>query len=104
VLDALAQVNVTLHKNTTMWISRPAGEKESKTLRIDWAKITSEGDAANNYQLRPGDRVFLQDAVPRNKAAEDPTRSNSAFDAPRNSNSGLTGRIDHDASSAKFGF
>ena len=96
VLDALAQVNAKVHKNTSLWISRATGERKSKTLRIDWEKITAGGDAASNHQLRPGDRVFLQDAVPRNKAAEDATRSNTALGEPRNSNSGLTDRIDRE--------
>jgi protein involved in polysaccharide export with SLBB domain len=106
VLDALAQVNAKLHKNTRLWVSRRAGENETKTLQIDWEKITAEGDAASNHQLRPGDRVFLQDARPKGKAATDRTKSDSAFGPPRSANSdrGITGRIDRDSGGAAFGF
>ena len=62
VLDAVSQVNgLSQISSTRMWIARPSashGEKGT-ILPIDWKAITQEGATATNYQIMPGDRVFI---------------------------------------------
>jgi polysaccharide export outer membrane protein len=91
VLDALAQVNV-IRRDMNFWILRPNADGAFQLIAVDWTKLKSGEDSIRKYQLRPGDRVFLEDAVQKSAPA-DPTKSNSAFGPPRNSNRGLTGRI-----------
>lgn len=44
-----------------MWIARPAPEGQGFTnLPVDWKAITEAGDVATNYQLLPGDRLFVR--------------------------------------------
>jgi polysaccharide biosynthesis/export protein len=43
------------------WIARPsaANSKQGTVLPVDWDAITRAGATATNYQLTPGDRVFI---------------------------------------------
>ena len=62
VLDAVAQVSglTAVSSQNRIWISRPApAGAEHQILRVDWHGITECGDTASNYQLMPGDRVFI---------------------------------------------
>jgi hypothetical protein len=45
-----------------IWIARPApaGEKADQILPIDWVGITRLGRTDTNYQMLPGDRLFVQ--------------------------------------------
>jgi polysaccharide biosynthesis/export protein len=63
VLDALAQANATIKGNMYIWIARPDGDDAIKPIVVDWAKLKSGEHPAREYRLRPGDRVFLQDAA-----------------------------------------
>ncbi|MCA9211582.1 MAG: polysaccharide biosynthesis/export family protein [Planctomycetales bacterium] len=62
VLDAIAQVGgLTQVSSTRMWIARP-GPKDmgcDQILPIDWQGITMGASTATNYQILPGDRVFI---------------------------------------------
>ena len=62
VLDALAQANATIKNDMRIWIGRPASDKAVKPIVVDWAKLKSGEHLAREYSLRPGDRIFLQDA------------------------------------------
>jgi polysaccharide biosynthesis/export protein len=44
-----------------IWVARPAPAKCGRTqiLPVDWAGITRNGETATNYQLLPGDRVYV---------------------------------------------
>ncbi len=71
VLDAMSVIGgppavASLHH---IWISRPvpAGCKPNKVLKVDWTAITQHGVTDTNYQILPGDRVYV-DAKPLNKA------------------------------------
>lgn len=61
VLDALALVNGTQRfSSKKMWIARPApcGE-ECQILPVDWNAVAALGSPATNYQILPGDRLFI---------------------------------------------
>jgi polysaccharide biosynthesis/export protein len=61
VLDAIAQIGVLRDATAaSIWIARPApnGGRE-KTLPVDWKSIASGSSTVTNFQLMPGDRVFV---------------------------------------------
>lgn len=63
VLDALAQVNgLTRANSKKIWIARPApgGMHCDQVLPVDWNEIAKGGSTATNYQLLPGDRLYLE--------------------------------------------
>jgi RNA polymerase sigma factor (sigma-70 family) len=63
VLDAVQEVGgLTAAAKKHIWIARPGGRNGvDRILRVDWTAITRDGQAATNYQLLPGDRVFISD-------------------------------------------
>ena len=66
VLDAISQVGgLSQLSSTKIWIARPApaGANCEQIMPVDWEAITQGGLTATNYQVLPGDRVFIaQDA------------------------------------------
>jgi polysaccharide export outer membrane protein len=44
-----------------IWVARPApcGRGCYQILPVDWRAITEGGDTCTNYQLFPGDRLFI---------------------------------------------
>ncbi len=63
VLDAISRVQglppvASLKK---IWVSRPspAGHPTSTVLPVDWKAITQAGRTETNYQLLPGDRIYI---------------------------------------------
>jgi len=60
VLDAIANINgLTEVSSKRIWIARPAPHGELQVLPVDWQAVTAYGVATTNYQLMPGDRVFV---------------------------------------------
>jgi polysaccharide export outer membrane protein len=61
VLDALAQIQgLPEVSSSRMWIARPSPmEEEYQVLPIAWNKIASLGSTGTNYQLLPGDRLYV---------------------------------------------
>jgi polysaccharide export outer membrane protein len=62
VLDAISQIGgISRLSSARMWISRPAPYCTNcdQILPIDWDAITRGANTATNYQLLPGDRIFL---------------------------------------------
>jgi polysaccharide export outer membrane protein len=67
VLDALALVNGLPAVSSTkhIWIARPqpgepCGKEPCHTiLKVDWKQVTKCGSSATNYQLFPGDRLYV---------------------------------------------
>jgi len=64
VLDAVAQIQglpavASLRK---MWVARPAPPNHPcmQILPVDWLAITQGGVTTTNYQLFPGDRLYVQ--------------------------------------------
>jgi polysaccharide biosynthesis/export protein len=72
VLDAIAQVNgLSQVSSKNIFVVRPLASHPEKPaiLPVDWDAITRRGATATNYQVLPGDRIYI---------AEDPlvTRTN----------------------------
>lgn len=61
VLDAIAQVGgLEQISSLNIWIARPTDQPgQAVLLPVDWRAITAAGYAGTNYQLLPGDRVFI---------------------------------------------
>lgn len=63
VLDAIANVNGLTSVSSThhIWVARPApGETcPYQVLPVDWFAVSTRGDPTTNYQLMPGDRVYV---------------------------------------------
>ena len=63
VLDAISQINgLSAISSKRIWISRPApaGTDYAQVMDVDWRAITAEGLTATNYQVFPGDRIYIQ--------------------------------------------
>jgi len=62
VLDALSAVNgLSQVSSKRIWISRPSPTNSAKgtILPVDYVGITKRGATATNYQILPGDRIFI---------------------------------------------
>jgi polysaccharide export outer membrane protein len=62
VLDALSQVQGRTRLNSKkIWIARPApsGVGCDQILPVSWDDITKGAATATNYQILPGDRIFI---------------------------------------------
>ncbi len=62
VLDALSQVGgLSQVSSTKIWIARPAPHNFGcqQILPIDWYAITQGAQTATNYQILPGDRIYV---------------------------------------------
>jgi polysaccharide biosynthesis/export protein len=63
VLDAVSQLNGLSQVADTnrIWVARPTiGCQDDQILPVDWCAITARGRGDTNYQLMPGDRVYVQ--------------------------------------------
>ncbi len=64
VLEAMAQVGglTPVSSRHRIWVARPAPENHpcDQILPVDWVGITTRGHVATNYQLLPGDRIYVQ--------------------------------------------
>lgn len=64
VLDAIGQIQgLSSNQSTRMWIARPGGNDcgGDQILPVDWVAITQRGAVDTNYQVLPGDRVFVSE-------------------------------------------
>jgi polysaccharide export outer membrane protein len=66
VLDALAQISgvPAYSGRKLMWVARPgpSGACSESILPVRYFDITRRGDTSTNYQLLPGDRLYIQAA------------------------------------------
>src|SRR4029079_12102516 len=64
VLDAIGEIQgLNSNQSTRMWIARP-GKNDcngDQILPVDWPAVTQRGDTTTNYQLMPGDRLFVSE-------------------------------------------
>ena len=69
VLDGISQIGgLSAVSSKKVWIARPApaGSTQDQILPVDWKGVTRRGHSRTNYQILPGDRVFVM-ANPLNK-------------------------------------
>ena len=61
VLDAIAQINgLEQISSKKMWIARPTNDPcNCQVLPVDWQAVTQCGSTGTNFQLMPGDRLFV---------------------------------------------
>ena len=61
VLDAIANTDgLQYNSSRRIWVARPVGNSNKPViLPVDWVDITAYGKTDTNYQLLPGDRVFV---------------------------------------------
>jgi polysaccharide biosynthesis/export protein len=64
VLDAISQIYglPQVSSSKYIWVARPNGHDpdQMQILPVDWGALTMGGSPATNYQLFPGDRVYIQ--------------------------------------------
>lgn len=62
VLDAISNVQgMSAVSSKHMWIARPGRNENGgdQVLPVDWQAVSMRGDVTTNYQLMPGDRLFI---------------------------------------------
>ena len=62
VLDAISQLNgLSQLSKKKIWLVRPSASdaKQGTVLPVDWVGITRRGATGTNYQIFPGDRIFI---------------------------------------------
>jgi polysaccharide export outer membrane protein len=61
VLDALSQINgLRPASSKKIWIARPSDDPNCvERLEVNWEDITANAFARSNYQVLPGDRIFV---------------------------------------------
>ena len=64
VLDAIARINglPTVSSKQSIWIARPSPQQYSpdQILKVDWNAIAQGAQTATNYQVLPGDRLYVK--------------------------------------------
>ncbi|HUQ72373.1 MAG TPA: hypothetical protein VM165_22795, partial [Planctomycetaceae bacterium] len=63
VLDAIAQVQgLSQVSSKRIWVARPipANMGTAQILEVEWEDITALGQTSTNYQLLPGDRIYIK--------------------------------------------
>jgi len=64
VLDAIGQIQgLQSNSSTRMWIARPGYNRNGgdQILPVDWLAVTQRGDIKTNYQILPGDRLYVSE-------------------------------------------
>ena len=62
VLDAISTVNgLSQVSSVQVWVARPApgGFNCEQILPVDYLAVSKGGSSATNYQVMPGDRVYI---------------------------------------------
>ncbi len=64
VLDAIGQIQgLQSNSSTRMWVARPGYNDAGgdQILPVDWVAVTQRGDVETNYQIMPGDRLYVSE-------------------------------------------
>jgi polysaccharide biosynthesis/export protein len=64
VLDAIGQIQgLQSNSSTRMWVARPGknGCGGDQILPVDWLAVTQRGDTSTNFQVLPGDRIYVSE-------------------------------------------
>jgi hypothetical protein len=63
VLDAISQIEgLSQVSSKNIWVARPScpGTRVAQILPVRWEEIAVEGITDTNYQLFPGDRIYVK--------------------------------------------
>ena len=64
ILDAVSQINglPTVASKKHIWIARPAPPElgRDQVLQVDWDGIVRRGQTTTNFQVLPGDRIYVR--------------------------------------------
>lgn len=62
VYDAVLSLNRRKddYERMDLWLARRERDGSDRVLQIDWVGITKHGITTTNFQILPGDRLFLQ--------------------------------------------
>lgn len=64
VLDALSYTNglPPVSSKNSIWIARrtPRNDQQDQILPVDWTGLTQLGQTQSNYQIMPGDRIYVK--------------------------------------------
>lgn len=62
VLDALANINGLPAVASThhIWVARPTPGCKEQVMPVDWSSVTKCGATSTNYQIFPGDRIYVK--------------------------------------------
>ena len=63
VLDAMSQIDgLSEVSSKNIWVARPGppGCQVAQTMPVDWRAITRDAVVTTNYQLLPGDRIYIK--------------------------------------------
>ncbi|MFM9960242.1 MAG: polysaccharide biosynthesis/export family protein [Planctomycetaceae bacterium] len=64
ILDAVSHINglPTVASKKHIWIARPAPPElgRDQVLQVDWDAIVRRGQTTTNYQVLPGDRIYVR--------------------------------------------
>jgi polysaccharide export outer membrane protein len=61
VIDAIAGVTGRVLQSANLHVARQGTDGgQWQVFPIDWAGITKHGDTRTNYQILPGDRVYVR--------------------------------------------
>lgn len=61
-LDAIAEIQgLSSTSSIRMWVARPGFNQQGgdQIMPVDWLGITQRGDVSTNYQIMPGDRIYV---------------------------------------------
>jgi polysaccharide biosynthesis/export protein len=61
ILDAMAQINglPAVASKKGIWLARATPDGHPAVFPVDWRKVTMLGSGATNYQVFPGDRIYV---------------------------------------------
>jgi polysaccharide export outer membrane protein len=61
ILDAMAQINglPAVASKKGIWLARATPDGHPAVYPVDWRKVTMLGSGATNYQVFPGDRIYV---------------------------------------------
>jgi polysaccharide export outer membrane protein len=62
VLDAIGKINglPPPASKKHIWVARRTGANGGQILPVDWCAIAQGGSTATNYQIMPGDRIYVK--------------------------------------------
>lgn len=74
VLDTISAINgISRLSRKRIWIARPIGTgstTKTQILPVDWEAISVRGAADTNYQIMPGDRLFIAEETQQKKSKD----------------------------------